>query len=51
MFDYSWIDYVTRYGEHTTLIIAAGIFHYFHEDRVIDRHDLDLIDEGVYENF
>lgn len=36
MFDYRWIDLVKQTGRLPVLVIASGLFYYFHEEQVID---------------
>lgn len=36
MFDYRWIDAVKAAAQKPVMVIASGLFHYFHEDQVID---------------
>ena len=36
MFDYRWIDIVKQTARLPVLVIASGLFYYFHEEQVID---------------
>jgi O-methyltransferase involved in polyketide biosynthesis len=36
MFDYKWIDIVRKTSKKPVMVIASGLFYYFHEDQVID---------------
>ncbi|MDO5725236.1 MAG: class I SAM-dependent methyltransferase [Tissierellia bacterium] len=36
MFDYAWIDEVKKISDKSKLIIAAGLFHYFEEEQIVE---------------
>jgi O-methyltransferase involved in polyketide biosynthesis len=36
MFDYTWIDKVKEEARKPVMVIASGLFYYFHEEQVID---------------
>lgn len=36
MFDYRWIDVVKKNANAPVLVLASGLFYYFHEEQVID---------------
>lgn len=36
IFDYKWMDEVKKISKEPILLIAAGLFHYFEEDKIIE---------------
>ncbi len=54
MFDYRWIDIVKQTANAPVLVLASGLFYYFHEEQVIDfirhlaaLHDVRLVFDAV----